>query len=420
MGTKELYDLYVSHPLVTTDTRQCVEGALFFALRGERFDGNQYAAKALEAGCAAAVVDDASVAVEGDSRYVVVDDVLTSLQQLAAYRRRQLHIPVIQVTGTNGKTTTKELIAAVLARRYRVRFTQGNLNNHIGVPLTLLSIADSDEIAVVETGANHPGEIAFLCSMVQADCGLITNVGRAHLEGFGSFDGVKHTKGELYDDLAARGAFAFLNEDDHDLCVMAQERGVRTMAYVAGEVLRCSPFLECRVGGREIRTRLIGAYNIANVRAAVTVGLHFGVDMDDIVAALEDYEPRLGRSQYVETGRNRLIVDAYNANPTSMQLALDNFREMGAEGRMVILGAMGELGEDSVKLHQEVAGKIDCEAWLVGREWSFVSTSEGLPVRRFDSVDDVVREVEAQPLKDRTILVKGSHSTRLYELPKHL
>ena len=417
MCIQELYNIYLRHPRVTTDTRTCGEGSLFFALKGERFDGNQYAAAALEKGCAAVVVDDASVAPERDGRYIVVDDVLATLQQLAAYHRTQLTIPVIQVTGTNGKTTTKELLAAVLSKKYRVRYTQGNLNNHIGVPLTLLSITSDDDIAVVETGANHPGEIAFLCSLVKADCGLITNVGRAHLEGFGSFEGVKKTKGELYDDLAARGKFAFVNGDDADLMAMAAERNLRTEAYVAGEVESCTPFVHCRVDGHSFATHLIGAYNIANIRAAFTVGRHFGVGPDEAVEALTGYEPKLGRSEYKETGRNRLIVDAYNANPTSMTAALENFSHIEAERRMVILGAMGELGPESPRLHAEVMQHIDCEAWLVGKEWPEDTMKEA---RRFQSVDDVIAALKAQPLEGRTILVKGSHSTKLYLLPEHL
>lgn len=417
MGIQELYNIYLSHPKVTTDTRTCGEGSLFFALRGERFDGNQYAAAALEKGCAAVVVDDASVAPKGDGRYIVTDNVLATLQQLAAYHRAQLKIPVIQVTGTNGKTTTKELMGAVLSRKYRVRFTQGNLNNHIGVPLTLLSVAPDDEIAVVETGANHPGEIAFLCNMVKADCGLITNVGRAHLEGFGSFDGVKKTKGELYDDLAARGKFAFVNGDDADLTAMAAERKLHTEVYMAGEVESCTPFVHCRVDGHSFATHLIGAYNIANIRAAFTVGRHFGVGADEAVEALEAYEPKLGRSEYRETAHNRLIADAYNANPTSMIAALDNFSRIGGEGRLVILGAMGELGPESPRLHAEVMQHIDCEAWLVGREWPEDTLREA---RRFGSVDDVIAEVKQHPIEGRTIMVKGSHSTRLYLLPDYL
>lgn len=417
MRIQELYNIYIRHPRVTTDTRTCGEGSLFFALKGERFDGNQYAAAALEKGCVAVVVDDASVAPKDDARYIVVDDVLTTLQQLAAWHRSQLKIPVIQVTGTNGKTTTKELVAAVLSKKYRVRYTQGNLNNHIGVPLTLLSITADDDIAVVETGANHPGEIAFLCQMVKADCGLITNVGRAHLEGFGSFEGVKKTKGELYDDLAARGKFAFVNGDDADLTVMVEQRGLKSETYVAGEVTECNPFVACTIGGRQVQTHLIGAYNIANIRAAATVGLYFDVAMNDIVDALEGYEPKLGRSEYKETGHNRLIVDAYNANPTSMTAALENFSHIEAEKRMVILGAMGELGPDSPRLHAEVMQHIDSEAWLVGREWPQDTMKD---TRRFENVDEVIAELGEHPVEGRTILVKGSHSTKLYLLPEHL
>lgn len=451
MNIESLYNTYLEHPIVTTDSRNCPDGSMFFALKGANFDGNAYAASALESGCAVVVIDEEEYLVEEDERYVLVDDVLESLQQLAAYHRSQLEIPVIQITGTNGKTTTKELVSAVLAKKYRVRYTKGNLNNHIGVPLTLLSITADDEIAVVETGANHPGEIEFLCKMVQADCGLITNVGRAHLEGFGSFEGVKKTKGELYDDLLMRDKFIFLNMLDEDLLDMAMERGIRSVPYVQGVALGCSPFLQVAwlpvpsgkgvssVSVRsEMATHLIGNYNLNNVLAAATVGQHFGVSVADIKAAVEEYQPTNSRSEFRDTGRNHLIVDAYNANPTSMAAALDNFLQMEAENKMVILGDMRELGEDSQSEHEKIRLKLGAgrgqvptnfpptslqEAWLVGENFMSLpkeSETGEIKLLYFHDVQEVKDHLAQNPLEGKTILIKGSNGTKLYQLPELL
>lgn len=432
MDIASLYRIYQEHPVVTTDSRKCPSGSMFFALRGETFNGNQYARQALEQGCAVAVVDDGSVVPPGDARFVLVDDVLSTLQQLAAWHRRQWGGPVVQVTGTNGKTTTKELLAAVLGRKYNVHYTQGNLNNHIGVPLTLLGLCAEHNLAVVETGANHPGEIAQLCGFAQADCGLITNVGRAHLEGFGSFEGVKRTKGELYDDLKARGKFIFLNAQDDDLRQMAAERGFNVLdgtsskPYVEAAVTACAPFVEFqwREGEAQpwhtVSTHLVGAYNLANLRAAVTVGLHFGVSASDIEDALAAYVPTNSRSEWRNTDRNRLLVDAYNANPASMAAALDNFDLIEGENKMAILGDMRELGADSQKEHQRIVARLEQmqlqEVWLVGSE--FAGTRH--PFRSFANVEEVKQELAQHPLSDRTILIKGSNGIRLQQLPEHL
>ena len=432
MDIASLYRIYQEHPVVTTDSRKCPSGSMFFALRGETFNGNQYARQALEQGCAVAVVDDGSVVPPGDARFVLVDDVLSALQQLAAWHRRQWGGPVVQVTGTNGKTTTKELLAAVLGRKYNVHYTQGNLNNHIGVPLTLLGLRAEHNLAVVETGANHPGEIAQLCGFAQADCGLITNVGRAHLEGFGSFEGVKRTKGELYDDLKARGKFIFLNAQDDDLRQMAAERGFCTSdeahckPYAKGRVSACAPFVEFqwREGEAQpwhtVSTHLVGAYNLANLRAAVTVGLHFGVSASDIEDALAAYVPTNSRSEWRNTDRNRLLVDAYNANPASMAAALDNFDLIEGENKMVILGDMRELGADSQKEHQRIVARLEQmqlqEVWLVGSE--FAATRH--PFRSFANVEEVKQELAQRPLSGRIILIKGSNGIRLQQLPEYL
>ena len=431
MNIELLHTIFLAHPEVTTDSRNCPRGSMFFALKGDKFDGNLYAKMALDNGCAYAVVDNKEIIPSDDNRYILVHDVLATLQQLAKFHRNTFSIPVIQITGTNGKTTTKELLSAVLSKKYNTLFTQGNLNNHIGVPRTLLRLCPEHEIAVIETGANHPGEIAFLCDMVQADCGLITNVGRAHLEGFGSFEGVKSTKGELYDDLISRECFAFLNTKDANLANMASERNLKTIPYVQGEVTECNPMLQvrwyCETDGEwhTAQTNLIGSYNLANVLSAITVGLHFGVEPALIDKALKEYIPTNNRSEFRNTGRNRLIIDAYNANPTSMAAALENFRQMQAENKMVILGEMRELGKDSTTEHQNIINILDnvnaSEIWLVGQEFQYTNRSLLTTANRvFSNVDEVKQELSNLPLKDKMILIKGSNGTRLFELPDYL
>ena len=429
--TEQLYRAFLAHPEVTTDSRNCPEGSIFFALKGENFDGNVYAPMALEKGCAMAVVDKADIAPEGDERYILVDDVLSTMQNLAAYHRQQCNIPVIQITGTNGKTTTKELLSAVLSAKYNTLFTEGNLNNHIGVPRTLLRLRQEHEIAVIETGANHPEEIAFLCQMVKANCGLITNVGRAHLEGFGSFEGVKKTKGELYDDLVARNCFAFLNTQDEHLSQMANERNINTVPYVQGKVLSCSPMLcvswYCQAEGKwyDVQTNLIGSYNLPNVLSAITAGLHFGVSPSQINHALEHYIPRNNRSEFRHTEHNKLIVDAYNANPTSMAAALENFRLMEVPNKMVILGEMRELGTESPQEHQRIIDMLSTlpleEIWLVGTNFA-TTNREALttPHIVFENVEQVKEHLSHYPISDRTILIKGSNGTKLFQLPEIL
>lgn len=432
MKIAELYELYKQHPVVTTDSRNCPEGSIFFALKGETFNGNAFAAKALEKGCAYAVVDEAMYAVPGDDRYVFVDNVLASLQMLAYHHRKQFNIPVLEVTGTNGKTTTKELIAAVLSKKHNVLFTQGNLNNHIGVPLTLLRMSQHHTIAVIETGANHPGEIKQLAKMVDPDYGIITNVGMAHLEGFGSFDGVLRTKGELYDYLRRKHGTIFIDHDNTHLRGIAG--GLHHIYYgspceeilsVEGEVLECAPFLKFRwrpASGewQEVQTRLIGAYNVKNMMAAATVGRAFGVSVEQINEALTEYIPTNNRSQLTNTEHNQLIVDAYNANPTSMKAAVQNFRDMKVERKMAILGDMGELGEKSCEAHQHMVDYlIECgfeHVWLVGK--NFKATHH--PFRNFENVEQVKEALKIKKPKGYYILVKGSHSTRLYELPEYL
>lgn len=437
MSLSELYQLYLEHPVVTTDTRDCPEGSLFFALRGANFDGNAFARQALQSGCAYAVVDDPcvceAVSASEASRYILVDDVLTTLQQLAAYHRRQLGIPVIQITGTNGKTTTKELTAAVLATKWHVLYTQGNFNNHIGVPKTLLRLNSAHQLAVIETGANHPGEIAELSALVDANCGLITNVGRAHLEGFGSFEGVIHTKGELYDYLRQKpGAFIFLDGDNPHLAPIAE--GIPAVTYglpgkgydVEGEIVACNPWLQFRfrVKGGEwhtVQTHLIGSYNLTNALAALAVGMRFDVSPEQAAQAIAAYVPSNNRSELLRTAHNELIVDAYNANPTSMRAALDNFALISHPHKMLILGEMRELGAVSAEEHQKVAAQalsLGAEAvWFVGEE--FQPYSEG--AQWFPDVEAVKTALSggAKPA-ERLILIKGSNGTKLFQLPAML
>ena len=445
MDIKQLYDLYRQHPVYTTDSRDCPDGSMFFALKGETFDGNRFAEAALDKGCAIAIVDDKAIydqymaAHPGSTRMVLVDDVLQTFKDLAREHRRQFNIPVVGITGTNGKTTTKELVRAVLAEKYNVMATEGNFNNDVGVPKTLLRLDKSHDIAIVEMGASHPGDIATLARAAEPTCGLITNVGKAHLLGFGSFEGVIRTKGELYDALATRlGSVIFVNDDNEYLSAIVPG-GVSTERYtrdegnaaarVCGQIIDCSPFLRLRWRDNsladgpwhEVTTSLIGGYNLDNVLAAVTVGLHFGVAPEQISHAVENYTPTNNRSQLVVTPHNRLIVDAYNANPTSMRAALDNFKAMNVAPKMAILGEMRELGpgsrDEHVRLVETVAQCGLDMVWLVGKEFADIDC----PYRKFDDVEQVRAALAAGDRPEGYhILVKGSNGTRLFVLPNEL
>ncbi len=419
-----LYNIFLNSTGITTDSRDCPKGSIFFALKGETFDGNKYAASALEKGCSYAVVDEAEYAT--DDRFILVPDVLTALQQLANEHRRALGTRIIGVTGTNGKTTTKELIAAVLSKKYNVLYTQGNFNNHIGVPKTLLRLTKEHEIAVVEMGANHPGEIKTLVNIVEPDYGIITNVGKAHLEGFGSFEGVIKTKGELYDFLRQKGGSkVFIDADNEHLAGIAHDLelikyGVKSDAgtlAVKGEVIACDPFLRFRWNGGEVNTHLIGAYNIYNMLAAATIGMHFGVTPAQINEALTEYVPSNNRSQLTVTENNKLVVDTYNANPTSMMAALENFTLMAMPSKMAILGSMGELGAVSHDEHQRIVNYLTQhgynDVWLVGKEFGKIECN----YRKFADVEAVKQELLSHPLKGQCILIKGSNTMRLFELP---
>lgn len=427
MTIEEIYSSFMECKGVTTDSRKCGPGLMFFALKGERFDGNEFVHGALEQGCTYAVMDDATLYDAADNRMIFVDNVLDTLQKVAAYHRRQFSTQVIGITGTNGKTTTKELTNAVMSTTYNVLCTQGNLNNSIGVPLTVLGLRPEHQFAIVEMGASHPGDIKELVEVSQPDYGLITNVGKAHLLGFGSFEGVKRTKGELYDWLHEHKGTAFVNRDNEHLMQMCA--GLPLIEYgkpgqegllVEGEVLECNPFVKFRwrkQGGewQIVQTSLIGAYNVDNALAAITVGLYFGVTDDRASAAVAGYVPQNNRSQLTETGRNHLVVDAYNANPTSMAAAIENFSMIQAQDKMLILGDMRELGDVSQTEHRQIVAELRdygfTDVWLVGSE--FAKVAQGSGYRLFADVDAVNDALKAEPVIGKTILIKGSNSIGL-------
>ncbi len=406
---------------VSTDSRNCQKGCVFFALKGDNFDGNQYAAAALANGAALAVVDDPSAAID-DSSYLLVDDTLKALQQTAAQYRDEFDIPVVGITGTNGKTTTKELIAACLAQKFRIHYTQGNLNNHIGVPLTLLAMPCDTQIAIIEMGASHPGDINELVDIAHPTCGLITNVGKAHLQGFGSFDGVIKTKCELYDYLRAHDGFIFVNSANDILLKESEKRGLKRLEYAIGNEAHThaeitghdnSCMLALSINNTKIQTNLIGQYNAENVLAAIAVATHFGVSIGQCKAAIENYHPTNNRSQLLKTANNTLIVDAYNANPTSMEAALRNFKAIKPDKPMLIIGQMGELGEYQKEAHQHIINIIRQlgfnDVMLVGD--NFRETDSGFTI--FSTTAQLMQCLKDQPVHGKTILIKGSHSNRL-------
>ena len=450
MDIKKLYTLYQQHPCITTDSRDCPENSIFLALKGDSFNGNLFAVQALEKGCAYAIIDEPSVLEQTDlsddlrTRLILVDDCLQTFKDLAREHRRQFEIPMVGITGTNGKTTTKELIRAVLSECYQVMATEGNFNNDVGVPKTLFRLTEAHDIAVVEMGASHPGDIKTLVETAEPTCGLITHVGRAHLQGFGSFEGVCKTKGELYDFLMAHDRPLFVNRDNEFLMAMLNARRSQSGVpspdvyyygqsdssdiLIRGEVVSCAPFLKFRWREQdgeagyqsewmEVQTHLIGAYNLDNMLAAITVGYVNNIPFERINHALTNYIPTNNRSQMTETERNHLIVDAYNANPTSMQAAIDNFRLMQVSPKMAIIGMMGELGDVSAEEHQHVVDLLNAahfdRVWLVGN--AFEKTPSDY--RTFHDVEEVKQALVREQPHDYYILIKGSNSNRLFQLP---
>lgn len=425
MDITALYRIFQKCTCVTTDSRNCPKNSLFIALKGENFNGNAFAAKALESGSSYVVIDEADYAPVGDVHYIIVDNCLQTLQQLANYHRRQLGTRIIGITGTNGKTTTKELMGAVLSQSHNVLYTLGNLNNAIGVPLTLLRLTTAHDLAIVEMGASHPGDIKELAEIAEPDYGIITNVGKAHLEGFKSFEGVIKTKGELYDYLRQRGdSIIFIHQDNSYLKKMAGGLnqivyGSAEDVYVNGRVVSNSPYLtfEWKAGKEgeihHVQTQLIGEYNFSNALAAVTIGRFFGVEPAKIDKALAEYLPQNNRSQLKKTADNILIVDAYNANPTSMIASISNFRNMEAAHKMLILGDMRELGKDSAEEHQKIVDYLEeCNfenVALVGEQ--FAATHHSYPT--YPDANTLIIELQKIKPTGRMILIKGSNGIKL-------
>ncbi len=410
MDISQLYQIFLSSAGVCTDTRTLRKNQLFFALKGEHFDGNAFALQALEAGACCAVVNPCVEA--DDPRLVKVPDTLEALKALARRHRQQLRIPVVGLTGTNGKTTTKELIRTALGAAYRVTATEGNLNNEIGVPLSVLKIGPRTQIAIIEMGASHPEDLRPLLAVAQPNLGLVTNVGKAHLLGFGSFQGVKHAKGLLYDYLKEHGGVVFANGDDPVLSGMLGERGLEAISYsLEGVKVKASPFLEMDFGDAVLETRLVGAYNAPNVLAALKLAWYFDVPREDALAAIASYVPSNNRSQLLKTERNTVIIDAYNANPSSMAVALDNL--MQAEGpKLALLGSMGELGADTQQEHRQIVERLSSlDAFLVGED--FIRAAEGTAIKTFAKSGDLADYLAQHPVQGYTVLVKGSHSQQM-------
>ena len=422
---EELHQLFKKNPLITTDSRNVIKGSIFFGLKGDTFDGNKFAIEAINQGCVAAIVDDKSIL---HDKCYCVNNVLAALQNLANLHRIILGLRVIGITGTNGKTTTKELINAVLSQKYKVYATKGNLNNHIGVPLTLLSLTKDINIAIVEMGANHPGEIALLSSIAEPDYGIITNIGKAHLEGFGSFEGVKNTKGELYKHIAENNGCVIYNPENEILLDLIKKYRLenKSIPYGVGltkaEINRNSksPFLNVDIEldddentSMTINTNLIGVYNFENVLAAITVGLFMNVPIELIKTALENYSPSNSRSQLVKTNKNEVILDAYNANPSSMEVAIKNFALFENPNKVVIIGEMLELGEYSIEEHKRISELVKSYKFskiiFIGQSFKRFSDE----VLFFSDSKQCVSYLIDNPLQNKLILLKGSRGVRL-------
>jgi UDP-N-acetylmuramoyl-tripeptide--D-alanyl-D-alanine ligase len=426
MRIEDLYQLFLQYPSVQTDTRKLNKGDLYFALKGDNFNGNRFALQALERGAAYCIVDEEQGVT--DSRIILVEDVLHTLQQLASYHRQQFTIPLLAITGSNGKTTTKELIHAVLSSHLITYTTEGNLNNHIGIPLTLLKIKTDAEIAVVEMGANHQKEIAGYCTYTLPTHGLINNVGKAHLEGFGGIEGVKKGKGELFDYIRESDGTIFINTDLDYLAEMSE--GIRykisygtANAETTGALISSAPFLVVEINTEgahkfTLRTKLVGEYNLPNVLAAVSVGKHFGVPVEKIKTAIEHYQPSNSRSQLVEKGSNKIILDAYNANPSSMKLAIENFAKLAAAKKVLLLGGMAEMGTESLAEHKALVELIQQYQWekvvLVGGDYAKLNH----PYLNFNNSEQARDWYRQQGFTDTHFLIKGSRSMKMEEILK--
>jgi len=415
---KDLYNLYKQSYRVTTDTRADLSNSVFFALKGDNFNGNKYATEALKKGAILAVVDESEYQTE--KKIILVDDVLSTLQKLAKYHRQQLGIPVIALTGSNGKTTTKELVHTVLSQKFTCHATKGNLNNHIGVPLTLLSMQPNTEIAVVEMGANHPNEIDSLCDIVLPDYGCITNFGRVHLEGFGSLEGVIEAKTELYRHLKQNNKTVFVNADDDVQMERSQNLKRVTFATTGSDYpvafISADPYVNLKFNKQIVKSKLIGKYNYMNMATAIAIGRNFIVPDEIIKKAVENYIPANNRSQIIEKGSNKIILDAYNANPNSMKVALENLSQLTDKKKMAILGDMFEIGKDSFKEHDnivDIAQKIQLDTLVfIGNNFSEVKTDDPKTVQ-FKSFEDFKNSFDLHKINDTAILIKASRGMAL-------
>lgn len=428
INISDIYQQIKGHR-ITTDSRDVRENDVFIALKGDNFNGNRYALQALEKGATLAVIDEKEF--QTDTRCHCVPDTLSFLQQLANYHRKQLRIPILGITGTNGKTTTKELCNAVLSRKYKTFATQGNFNNHIGVPLTLLSMDETTEFGIVEMGANHPGEIKTLCDIAEPDFGIITNIGRAHLEGFGSYENIIKTKKELYDHIFAKTGKVFVNADDDLLMQLTNGHDRETYgkngSLAKGEIKQTIPYmvyaLKTRQGDLYIKTHLIGGYNSDNAMAASAVGIYWGIDPLEIQKAIENYQPSNLRSQLIKTAGNTVILDAYNANPSSMQVAVSNFGKMKADCKIAVLGEMLELGAESYQAHQallEQTGQYQFErVFLVGNNFEHCHYNHNF-VTWFKDTDSLIGHLKQNPVSGSYIFVKGSRGNKLERIVEYL
>ncbi len=418
MTIEEIYKLYSKHYLVDTDTRSIRKNTLFFALKGENFNGNKFAEEALNKGAYYSIVDEKKY--QTNKNIILVDDVLTTLQKLATHHRNTLNIPILSLTGSNGKTTTKELINSVLSKKFNTTATKGNLNNHIGVPLTLLSMTDKTEFGIVEMGANHIKEIEFLSNIAQPNFGYITNFGKAHLEGFGSIEGVVKGKSELYEYLKSTNGKVFVNQNDEKQ--IKQSEGIHSIPFEESLTLvEANPFVKLSYKNIEMNSQLIGAYNYTNIAAAITIGDYFGIDKFEIKNAIENYTPTNNRSQIIEKESIKIILDAYNANPSSMEVALENFDLLTDSSKILVLGDMFELGETALEEHQfiaDISEKMDVKSvYLIGETFNKTKTKKA---SKYECFDNFIKNIDASRFKNSTLLIKGSRGMELERLLNYL
>jgi len=423
MNIKALYEIFKTHSNISTDHRKVIPNCLFFALKGANFNGNKFSKDALKNGASFAIIDEKEY--KTSEQFILVENVIETLQKLANHHRKQFNIPFIGITGTNGKTTTKEFINSVLSKKYKTTYTQGNLNNHIGVPLTILSIKKNCEIAIIEMGANHIGEINFSCNIAEPNYGIITNIGKAHIEGFGSIEGIKKTKNELYQFILSKNGNLFVNNEDVTLLELSKNIKKQTYgnakANCFGKLISSTPSVKLNWNNKLITSNLYGAYNYQNILAAICIGKYFNVASDDIKKAIEEYYPTNNRSQIIENNTNTIFLDAYNANPTSMNAAIDTFIENDSSNKLMILGDMLELGDTSIEEHQAIVNRIEklkINTLFIGKE--FNSINDKYNFTYLENVDKVIEWLKHSSLINHQILIKGSRGIRLEGAAEYL